>query len=251
MQIHELTKKKQIELEEGVFDTIGGAVGKTVSGVKNVGSAIAKPFKDVAQGYQTGRMDQTISMLADKAFRAWQKYVAQLEKSIAVQPAPATAPVAQKDPNDDPPPPPPPSGGAAKADATKDASAPGAPTTPQSADATARGEQNKGFGFNRDTGVAFNSQAEKDAFKAQAGNAPSATTPPATTPNYGTQTGSGAKVTYKQPTGVPNPLAKTLQATSPNMMPPPAKPPATVASTAPGSTNYGRWTKNKTRTTWI
>ena len=79
--------------------------------------------------------------------------------------------------------------------------------TPQSADATARGEQNKGFGFNRNTGVAFNSQAEKDAVKAQAGNAPAATTP--AKPNYGTQTGAGAKVTYNRPTGVPNPLKQT------------------------------------------
>jgi hypothetical protein len=69
--------------------------------------------------------------------------------------------------------------------------------------------------------------------------APAATTTTTTTtakPNYGTQTGAGAKVTYKQPTGVPNPLAKTTQATSPNMMQPPAKTPATVASTAPGQT---------------
>ena len=58
MQIHELTQKKKVELEEGIADTIGGAVGKTVSGVKNVGSAIASPFKDVAQGYSTARQDQ-------------------------------------------------------------------------------------------------------------------------------------------------------------------------------------------------
>jgi hypothetical protein len=60
---------------------------------------------------------------------------------------------------------------------------------------------------------------------------------PATTtakPNYGTQTGAGAKVTYNQPAGVPNPLSKTPQPTSRNMMQPPAKPPATVAGTAPG-----------------
>ena len=214
MQIHELTQKKQIELEEGVFDTLGGAVGKTVSGVKNVGSAIASPFKDVAQGYSTARQDQKVSAVADKAFRAWQKYVAQLEQSIAVQPASATAttapgaaqatkpntmanaPVSKTN--------------VAKTDATNGDTAPGAtvpPATNQSANATARGEQNKGFGFNRDTGVAFNSQAEKDAFKAQVGNAP-ATTPPATAatkPNYGAQTGAGAKVTYNQPTsGIPN-----------------------------------------------
>jgi hypothetical protein len=237
MQIHELTQKKQIELEEGILDTIGGAVGKTVSGVKNVGSAIASPFKDIAQGYSTARQDQKISVVADKAFRAWQKYVAQLEQSIAVQPATTTAPV--KDDPKDPPDNPPPGGGAAKVDATKDAAAPGAPTTPQSADATARGEQNKGFGFNRDTGVAFNSQAEKDALKAQAGSALVATTPPATIPakpNYGTQTGAGANVTYNQPIGVPKvnttQPANAIGPKTPGVtVTTPAK---TVASTAPG-----------------
>jgi hypothetical protein len=82
MQIHEITiKKKNTQLDEGVFDAVGGAVGKTISGVKNVGSAIASPFKDIAQGYQTGRMDQTISMLADKMNRGWQKYSVQWAKS--------------------------------------------------------------------------------------------------------------------------------------------------------------------------
>lgn len=56
----------------------------------------------------------------------------------------------------------------------------------QSADATARGQQNQGFGFNRDTGVAFKSQAEKDAFlasKNQTQQAPAAgSTAPAMTP---------------------------------------------------------------------
>ncbi len=56
----------------------------------------------------------------------------------------------------------------------------GQPKVTQSADATARGQQNKGFGFNNDTGVAFNSQAEKDAWKAQKAQAGSAPTQPAT-----------------------------------------------------------------------
>jgi hypothetical protein len=166
--------------------------------------------------------------MADKAFRAWQKYVAQLEKSIAVQPAPATAPATNKDPNDDPPPPPPPAGGAAKADATKDAAAPGAtanatpgttvpPTTAPGTTAT-----------------------------------PAPTTAPATTtaktsatPNYGAQTGAGATVTYKQPTGVPNPNtprptnSKAIGPTTPGVtVTTPAgttsTPAKTVASTAPG-----------------
>jgi hypothetical protein len=119
---------------------------------------------------------------------------------LAAKQAPAKTPPAAKAPGATPPP-----ANGATATTPPGATAttpPGA--TPQSADATARGEQNKGFGFNRNTGVAFNSQAEKDAVKAQAGNAPAATTP--AKPNYGTQTGAGAKVTYNQPTGVPNPL---------------------------------------------
>ena len=58
MQIHELTQKKNTQLDEGIADTIGGAVGKTVSGVKKAGSALAAPFKDVAGGYKDARMDQ-------------------------------------------------------------------------------------------------------------------------------------------------------------------------------------------------
>ena len=193
MQIHELTQKKNNQVDEAIAD-IGGAAGGAVNMVKNVGSAIASPFKDIAQGYRSARQDQKVSALADKAFRVWQNYVAQVEQSIAKQPAPVIA----------------------KADATKDAVAPGA-----SANTMANVPVSK-------------------TNKAAPGNpnaTPAATTTTTTaTPNYGTQTGAGAKVTYKQPTGVPNPLAKTTQATSPNMMQPPAKPPATVASTAPGQT---------------
>ena len=81
MQIHELTKKKKIELEEGIADTLGAGVGKAVSGVKNVGSAIASPFKDVAGGYKDARMDQKVSAMADKAYRSWKSYEAQLLKA--------------------------------------------------------------------------------------------------------------------------------------------------------------------------
>jgi hypothetical protein len=81
MQIYELTQKKKVELEEGITDTLGGAVGKTVSGVKNVGSALAAPFKDVAGGYKDARMDQKVSALTDKAYRSWKSYEAQLLKA--------------------------------------------------------------------------------------------------------------------------------------------------------------------------
>ena len=81
MQIHELTRKKNTQLDEGVGDAIGGAAGQTVSGIKSVGSAIASPFKDVAAGYQTGRADQRTAALADKFQRAWQQYAIQWAKS--------------------------------------------------------------------------------------------------------------------------------------------------------------------------
>ena len=79
MQIHEITQKKQ--LDEGLASSLGGAAGQTVSGIKNVGSAIASPFKNIAQGYKQGRADQTISMLSDKAYRNWQNYSVQWAKS--------------------------------------------------------------------------------------------------------------------------------------------------------------------------
>jgi hypothetical protein len=201
MQIRELTTKKKIELAEGISSEIGDVAGQVVSGVKNVGSAIASPFKDIAQGYSTARQDQKVSALADKAFRVWQKYVAQVEQTIAKQPA-TVAP---------------------KADATKDAVAPGAPANTMANVPVSK--TNKAAPGN------------PNATPPATTTAPAATTTTTTAkPNYGTQTGAGAKVTYKQPTGVPNPLAKTLQPTSPNMMQPPAKTPATVASTAPGQT---------------
>ena len=80
MQIHELTQKKKLDEawgEDPITD-LGQAAGKAVSGVKNVGSAIASPFKDVAGGYKDARMDQKVSAVADKAYRAWKSYESQL-----------------------------------------------------------------------------------------------------------------------------------------------------------------------------
>jgi hypothetical protein len=79
MQIHEITHKQK--LNEGVADAIGYVGGKTVSGVKNVGSAIASPFKDIGQAYTQGRMDQRTAKLADKMYRGWQNYSVQWAKS--------------------------------------------------------------------------------------------------------------------------------------------------------------------------
>ena len=209
MRIRELTQKKQIELEEGISSEIGDVAGQVVSGVKNVGSAIVRPFKDIAQGYSTARQDQKVSAVADKAFRAWQKYVSQLEQSIAVQPASATA------------------------------SAKTTPGTTAPAGAAAPGVPAKTPPGTTQPNTMANAPVSATN-KAVAGNAnattPATTSPPPTAgtvptkPNYGAQTGGGATVKYNQPTGVPTPLAKTPQPTSPNMV----QPPATVASTAPG-----------------
>jgi hypothetical protein len=79
MQIHEITKKSK--LDEGVADAIGYMGGKAVSGVKNVGSAIASPFKDIGQAYTQGRMDQRTAKLADQMYRGWQNYSVQWAKS--------------------------------------------------------------------------------------------------------------------------------------------------------------------------
>ena len=203
MQIYELTQKKKSELDEGFGSAIGGLAGAGVNAIKDVGSAIASPFKDVGQSYTSARQDQKVSAMADKAFRVWGNYVAQLEQSIAKQPAPVT----KKEPEKEEPP-----VGGANANATKDAAAPGAPTT---ANAT-----------------------------------PGTTATPAPTtatakPNYGAQTGAGTTVTYKQPTSVPNPNAP--QPTNPKAIGPTtpgvttttpygttSTPAKTVASTAPG-----------------
>lgn len=81
MQIHEITKITSTQLDEGIAGSAGAGVGRTVSGVKNVASFVASPFKDIAQGYKTARMDQRTSALADKMYRAWQQYSVQWAKS--------------------------------------------------------------------------------------------------------------------------------------------------------------------------
>jgi hypothetical protein len=204
MQIHELTKKKKVELDEGWADAIGSTdigqmAGAGVNAIKGVGSAIASPFKDVAQGYKSARQDQKVSAMADKAFRAWQNYVAQLEQSIAKQPAPV----------------------------------------PAATTSSTGGQTQK-----TNTGLTHTANANNPNKTAAGAKTPpptngattpaaDATTPPAKT-NYGAQTGAGANVTYKQPAGVPNPMANTIQPTSRNMVQPATTPPATVASTAQG-----------------
>lgn len=63
MQIHELTQKKQVELEEGIIDSVKSGI----AGAK--------------QGYQASKTNRAVGKLADKAYRAWKGYEAQLLKS--------------------------------------------------------------------------------------------------------------------------------------------------------------------------
>jgi len=201
MQIYELTNKKQVELEEGIIDSVKSGI----AGAK--------------QGYQTSKKNRGVDELADKAFRAWQGYVGQLEQSIAIQPAPAAGAATTSS-----------TGGQTQKTATglthtANANNPNKTATPPAT-------------VNATPGTTVPPTTPAPGTTAT----PAPTTAPATTaaattpakPNYGAQTGAGAKVAYNQPTGVPTPLVKTPQPTSRNMVQPPATAPATVGSTAPG-----------------
>jgi hypothetical protein len=60
MQIHELTLKKKVELDEGVLDTVKSGI----AGAK--------------QGYQTSKTNRAVGAMADKAYSVWKNYEAQL-----------------------------------------------------------------------------------------------------------------------------------------------------------------------------
>ena len=96
MQIHEITKKNtNLQLEEAVGDAVGAGIGRAVSGAKNVASFVTKPFKDIAQGYKTARLDQNTAAVADKFQRAWQQYSVSWAKSQdGTYTAPGKAPAA-------------------------------------------------------------------------------------------------------------------------------------------------------------
>ena len=181
MQIHEITIKKNTQVDEGLGN-VGGDIGQMggefVNTARNIGGAIASPFKDVAQGYRSARQDQKVSAVADKAFRAWQNYVAQLEQSIAKQPATAVATAKEKE---NPP--------GTDTGATKGAAAAGATPGP---------------------GV--------------------------TKPNYGAQTGAGAKIAYNQPIGgIPaTNTPRPTNAIGPKTPGVAVSTPGTAAKTAPG-----------------
>ena len=81
MQIHEITQRSTTQVDEGIGSAIGGALGKGVGAVKKVGTAVASPFKDVAAGYRSGKVDAKTGAIADKAYRSWSAYRQQLDKN--------------------------------------------------------------------------------------------------------------------------------------------------------------------------
>jgi hypothetical protein len=85
MQIHELTlKKKSQQVDEGIGDFVKGAgqkVGQGIGAVKKLGTGIASPFRDVAAGYRSGKVDAKTGAIADKAYRSWSAYRQELDKN--------------------------------------------------------------------------------------------------------------------------------------------------------------------------
>jgi hypothetical protein len=85
MQIHELTlKKKTQQVDEGIGDFVKGAgqkVGQGVGLAKKFGTAVASPFRDVAAGYRSGKVDAKTGAIADKAYRSWSAYRQELDKN--------------------------------------------------------------------------------------------------------------------------------------------------------------------------
>jgi len=76
MQIHELTQPKKTKLDEAnPLAAVTGAVGSAVAGAKNVGTAIASPFKNAGAAYSNQQSTAKINSWADRAYRTWEGYV--------------------------------------------------------------------------------------------------------------------------------------------------------------------------------
>ena len=70
MQIHELTQPKKTKLDEvNPLAAVTGAVGSAVAGAKNVGTAIASPFKNAGAAYSNQQSTAKINSWADRAYR--------------------------------------------------------------------------------------------------------------------------------------------------------------------------------------
>ena len=81
MQIHEITQRNTIQVDEGIGSAIGGALGKGIGAVQKAGTAIASPFRDASAGYRGGKVNAQVGAIADKAYRAWSTYRQQLDQA--------------------------------------------------------------------------------------------------------------------------------------------------------------------------
>ena len=72
---------QEYKLDEGISSALGGLAGAGVGAVKKLGTGIASPFRDVAAGYRSGKVDAKTGAIADKAYRSWSTYRQQLDKS--------------------------------------------------------------------------------------------------------------------------------------------------------------------------
>jgi hypothetical protein len=82
MQIHEITQKKNSQVDEGLLDLAkkaAGAVGSSVAALGRAGSAVASPFRAVKGAYQTAAGTTGIAQIATKAARAWNAYAETLK----------------------------------------------------------------------------------------------------------------------------------------------------------------------------
>ena len=76
MQIYELTQQSSTLNEANTLSSVTGAAGSAVAGVKNIGTAIASPFRDAGAAYSQATSGAKLNAWTDKAYRAWEGYVA-------------------------------------------------------------------------------------------------------------------------------------------------------------------------------
>jgi hypothetical protein len=73
MQIHELTQKKKVELDEGLGSWAGNLAGKAAAGVSALGQKFS-PVGDFKSAMADPMRQQQIKMLSDKVYKGWKAY---------------------------------------------------------------------------------------------------------------------------------------------------------------------------------